>query len=661
MPALPKPPLSHEDLDPVRLPFDEARPLPPRACWDPGVFCFDHDEIFGRAWRMVGHESELAEIGSFLLAPLTPEGILVLRGGDGVLRAFYNVCRHRGATLVEAPCGRAESIACPYHRWIYGLDGALSIAHGARETGDLVGVRVDTWRGFVFVNLDDDAPPLDEATAGAPAWLEDLPPLRRLGGARYEVRANWKLCVQNFQESHHFPLVHPALERLTPTDRARSVIGEGPWLGGIMDLAGEAETVSKSGQLLGRPRIVPEGARRLVHDAHLFPALLTSLQPDYLLTYRLHPIAPDRTLILADTWAHAACPDGDSARDVLDFWEIVNAEDRAICERQQIGVASRGYAPVGYARVEDGVHAFDRLVAERYLEALEAEEMEETGTGTGAGTGTGTGARLVGIWGRPYLDLSAEIDTSAFTAIDDEIALGLAQVEVGRTGGSLKHMGVVAPWVRDDPYVDYGQVLARLSREELLRFVSLAEDPSVFDPERIHEYAFGDETDHPLSPAQIRYLVYRHDVYFPWNACYHLLHDHRWEDKHSGSGKDFTEEARRLFPRTVAFVKSLPFKEIGRVVIFGLEANHHAPLHRDSEPGRDLTVAQSISFSPRGNKRLYLVDAEGGSRTVVKAPIYWFNDMDYHGVLPDPFFRYSVRVDGVFDPGWIRRLRRKLG
>ncbi len=220
-------------------------------------------------------------------------------------------------------------------------------------------------------------------------------------------------------------------------------------------------------------------------------------------------------------------------------------------------------------------------------------------------------------------------------------------------------MNVVAPWVHGDPFRDCGHVIAGFSREEFLRFVSLAEDPGAFDPARQREYAFGDETDHPLTPAQVRYLVYRHGVYFPWRHAYHLVENQRWEDKHSGAGKGVSPEARALFPRTVAFIEGLPFTEIGRAVIFGLEANDHAPLHRDSEPGQALGVAQSISFSPRGDKRLYLVDPEGGSRTVVRAAAYWFNDMDYHGVLPDPFFRYSVRVDGVFDPAWVRALARK--
>ncbi|APR77209.1 Phenylpropionate dioxygenase [Minicystis rosea] len=664
-------PFSAGDLSATLAPFEEARPLPPAACWDEDVFAFDRDAIFGRAWLCVGHERNIAEPGAWMLAPITPEGILVLRGEDGRARAFYNACRHRGATLVDAPCGRAEALACPYHRWTYALDGALRAAPGARPGLDrtaagLVPVRMEAWNGFLFVNLDPDAPELEHALAGAPPWLAKLPELARIGQARYEVRANWKLCVANFQESHHFPLVHPALEALTPTERAASLLGDGPWLGGLMDIVPSAETVSKSGRRLDRPFLVAEDARRRVRDAHLFPGLLTSLQPDYFLTYRLHPIAPDRTLVIAETYAHPDCPAGESVTDVLDFWARVNAEDRAVCERQQIGIRSRGYAPIGYAAVEDGVHAFDRLVARRYAEALEEQESSNDDPPDSRGSEPPPPApiasrlgKLVGIWGKPYIDLSSDIDISCFPMLDDEITYGLARVQSSRTGGSLKHMGVVAPWVRDDPYVDYGDVIASLSREEFVRFVSLAEDPSAFDPEKQDEYAFGDETDNPLSPAQMAYLIYRHRVYFPWRVCYHLLENDCWEDKHSGAGKDFTAEARAVFPRTVAFIESLPFTEVGRAVLFGLEANDHAPLHRDSEPGRDLTIAQSISFQPRGDKRLYLVDADGGSRTVVTAPIYWFNDMDYHGVLPDPFFRYSVRVDGVLDPAWARALARR--
>ncbi len=269
-------------------------------------------------------------------------------------------------------------------------------------------------------------------------------------------------------------------------------------------------------------------------------------------------------------------------------------------------------------------------------------------------------SRLCGIWGRPYIDLGAVIDTSSFAELDDEIVGALPRVEASYTGGSLKWMGVTAPWVNADPYVDYMRVIEAMSPEELVRFVSFGREPDGWDPAKPEGHSFGDETDNPLSREQMLYLKYRYGVYFPWKVCYHLLENDRWEDKHSGEDKDFTEEARRMFPRTVAFIEGLPFEEIGRCVLFGIEANDHAPAHRDSEPGKALSIAQSISFDPRGNKRFYLCDPKNENRTIVEAPIYWFNDMDYHGVEPDPFFRYSIRVDGVFERGFLDRVRARL-
>jgi hypothetical protein len=272
-------------------------------------------------------------------------------------------------------------------------------------------------------------------------------------------------------------------------------------------------------------------------------------------------------------------------------------------------------------------------------------------------------SRLCGIWGRPYVDLSSLLDTSDFAAIDDEIACGLPRVEPTYTGGTLKWMGVTAPWVDQgpqDPYADAMRVIEAMSRAEFVRFLSFGAEPERFDPDRRAEYRFGDETDDPLTHAQMLYLKYRHGVYFPWKVCYHFLENDRWEDKHSGEGKEFLQEARDVFPLTVRFIESLPFREIGRAVLFGIEANDHAPAHRDSEPGKALAIAQSISFDPRGNKRFYVCDPSGESKTVVEAPIYWFNDMDYHGVEPDPFFRYSIRVDGVFEPEFVNHARRAL-
>jgi Rieske 2Fe-2S family protein len=204
---------------------------------------------------------------------------------------------------------------------------------------------------------------------GAPPWLSEssLTQARRAHRSEYEVAANWKLLVENFQESDHFTRVHPSLERLTPNERASSVLGDGGWLGGTMTFAAGVETVSMSGARNARPFLAAPPYRDRVHDAILFPTLLTSLQPDYLLTYRLHPRAVDRTLVIAETFVHPAAftPDFDPS-DIVSFWETINQEDQAICERQQIGIGSRGYRPTRYSTVEDGVHAFDRLVARSY-------------------------------------------------------------------------------------------------------------------------------------------------------------------------------------------------------------------------------------------------------------------------------------------------------
>src|SRR5262249_56186758 len=142
----------------------------------------------------------------------------------------------------------------------------------------------------------------------------------------------------------------------------------------------------------------------------------------------------------------------------------------------------------------------------------------------------------------------------------------------------------------DDGYRDGMDVIASLPAEELRTFFSLADDPSAYRVEDRARYRFGDETDHPFTRAQERWLAYRHGVYFPWKVCYHLLENDRWEDKHSGDGKAFREDARTHLPRTVAFIEALPFTEIGRVVLFGIEANDHAPPHPDSEPGKRLPV-----------------------------------------------------------------------
>jgi Rieske 2Fe-2S family protein len=371
---MPELPLLSTDLDAVLAPFERALSLPARAYYDDAVFAHEREAIFDRAWLSAGREEDLAHPGSWLRVPITPEGILVVRGADLALRAFYNVCRHRATPLLDGCAGRALELRCPYHGWTYELTGALSDAPHAPVDLDptahaLTPVRVDTWQGFVFVS-EGEGSSLEEYLAGAPPWLLAAPlrEARRAHAEDYEVLANWKLIVENFQESHHFASIHPALERLTPSERAYSRLTEGNWLGGTMELAPFAETVSVSARRSGRPFLASPEHRNQVSDAMLFPTLLTSLQPDYFLTYRLYPVNPERTRIVAETFVHPAALGGASS-DVVDltaFWTNANREDRLICERQQLGIRSRGFRPSRYATVEEGVHAFDRRVAKAY-------------------------------------------------------------------------------------------------------------------------------------------------------------------------------------------------------------------------------------------------------------------------------------------------------
>ena len=270
----------------------------------------------------------------------------------------------------------------------------------------------------------------------------------------------------------------------------------------------------------------------------------------------------------------------------------------------------------------------------------------------------GAAARFCGVFGLPYLDLAPLIDTAPLAEVHEEICYGLSRIEAWYTGGSLKWMGVVAPHVQGDPYVDYMHVISKFTKEEFSRFVSLAEDPRGFSLDDYRQYKFGDETDHRLTREQMLYLKYRYGVYFPWKVAYHLLENVWWEDKNSGEGKEFAPEARELFPKTLAFISGLPFREIGRAVIFGLEANDHAPLHRDTEPGSRDDVLHSITLCPRRNKRFYLSDPLLRTKIHVDSPMYWFNDMDWHGVEPDPYFRYSIRIDGVFEAAFLDEVTR---
>lgn len=267
-----------------------------------------------------------------------------------------------------------------------------------------------------------------------------------------------------------------------------------------------------------------------------------------------------------------------------------------------------------------------------------------------------------GLYGRPFVDLEPYVDLDALAAVDEEVALGLADVPVDYTGGSHRSMEIMPPSQIAEAHVDYGEVIASLSPEAYATFRSLATAPETL-PERPGDASFGEEREHALSRRQMLWLEYRYGVYFPWKVYFEMIPNRTWEEKSSPDGKEFTRLARTFFPKTVAFVKSLPFAHIGRCNLMGLASNDHGTVHRDGvheEKAARGGADHFLTFCPRGDKRLFLWDEETRTKTHVRSRAYWFNDSDYHGVDADPFFRYSIRVDGVFRPDFLATLEADL-
>ncbi len=373
-------PLTPEEIAAVRKPYRAASLLPGRAYHDPAIHEFERTEWFRRDWVVVGREEDAAAPGTYFLASVDDEPLIVVRGRDGLLRAFYNVCRHRGTAVVEEPCGRAVRFQCPYHAWIYDLEGRLVRAKHTDDLEDfslerygLATVRMASWQGFVFVNLDPDAEPLAD-------WLGDLVPhlarfefgrLRIAHAETYEVDSNWKFIAENYSECYHCPGIHPQLNRLTPYDLGGDFAPNGPWQGGWMELVADAETMALAGgHRAGRPamRGITAVDDRRIYYYLLWPSTFLSIHPDYLLVHRLEPAGPDHTRIVCH-WLFEpesiAAPDFDPS-DAVAFWDLTNRQDWHVCELQQRGTRSRSWTSGRYSNQEPSVHAFDLMAVDRY-------------------------------------------------------------------------------------------------------------------------------------------------------------------------------------------------------------------------------------------------------------------------------------------------------
>jgi glycine betaine catabolism A len=371
----------HAPLDPQALhhalrPFGHSTVLPGTAYTDPGVFAWERRNAIAGSWTCIGRATDVLPGGVTQRAVTVGDvPLVVTRTDDGPL-AFANTCPHRGHELLPDGCtGASRSMICPYHAWSFGLDGQLVGAPRMRgvEGFDprgvgLVPVPLTVWHGFVFVNATGAAAPFAEHVGELDALVApyDVASLRLGGRHEYTLAANWKVIVENYHECYHCPLIHPELCEVSPPDSGDNFDLPGAWVGGVMSLRDGAETMSLDGRSLGVP--IPGVPPGEVLYVGVFPNLLVSAHPDYVMTHRIVPLAADRTWVECSWLFPAAAferPGFDPAYAV-EFWDLTNREDWAACESVQRGLASPHYRPGPLAPGEDAVHQWVTMVGRLY-------------------------------------------------------------------------------------------------------------------------------------------------------------------------------------------------------------------------------------------------------------------------------------------------------
>jgi Rieske 2Fe-2S family protein len=369
----------HRFLKATEIGTAGAMTLPGRYYTSAEIFAKEHDRIIARRWLCAGREESIKGPGDYFLRPIGADSVIVLREGAGDVRAFHNVCRHRGTRLCESPRGTLpKTIQCPYHAWTYALDGTLV---GAPSMDELRGfdkshyplhkVSVAIWEGFVFLALDDCGVPFEQSHAPLLGRFSrfNLPRLRAVRQIDYDVRANWKLIFENYSECYHCPTVHPSLVKLSPADSGANDLASGPFLGGYMSIVRPGGSLTMSGGSCGPSvgELTPDDRERVYYYS-IFPNLLLSLHHDYVMFHTLWPEAPDRTRIECTWLFHpaAASAPGYKPNDGVEFWDLTNRQDWQICEQCQLGVSSSAYTPGPYSPRDSISAAFDR----EYLRAM---------------------------------------------------------------------------------------------------------------------------------------------------------------------------------------------------------------------------------------------------------------------------------------------------
>ena len=359
--------------------IDRTHPgLPARDYYDDEVWQLERSTIFTNAWFCMGRTEEISHAGDYISGDVAGTGVLVVRGKDDVVRAFYNVCRHRGSVLCDPGVGSSKgAFSCPYHNWVYDLDGTL-IGTPNVHTGDdfdrsqypLKSVHCDVWDGMVFVNLSDDPQPLREQLADEPDGPLEYERYR-LGELRlgqrivYEVEANWKIIHDNFNECLHCPSVHPELANIVPMYRKGMVFDPNrPDLGAELGAGMNTFTMSGTSSLPVLPGLT-ELDQRTYWGYSVMPNVAMNLLSTGVMVYFLYPRSPGHTTIVSEYLFRPETVDapGFDCSDMVDFLDLVSRQDWTVCERAQRGVQNPGFERGVYPPQDALLQRF----AERYL------------------------------------------------------------------------------------------------------------------------------------------------------------------------------------------------------------------------------------------------------------------------------------------------------
>ena len=368
--------LTSEALERLRRPIGRARGLPREAFTSEEVYAAEMSRIFGRGWIAAGAATdELAQPGKVIPLVLAGRPIVLTSNEQGRIQAFHNVCRHRGVQVVTKACSGQKVLRCPYHSWAYDLDGRLrSTPHvggpGKHSHPDikkaeigLVPIRCESWANLVFVNFDEAGP--DLLTYLAPLrerWKAyDFTRLRLGGTATFELKANWKLAVENFSEAYHLPWVHAGLNSYSPMEDHDCFFIPGFCQG---QLSRNYAAAPIDGRTMPRFAGMTAEQETLAEYPVVFPNLMLGVHADHFFALTAFPVAPDRTYERFDVFViggEAMTPAYAANRAAtVERWRAINVEDIDVVERMQVGRTSPAMDGGRFAPGQDDcVHAFD--------------------------------------------------------------------------------------------------------------------------------------------------------------------------------------------------------------------------------------------------------------------------------------------------------------